>query len=127
MTMTSDDRSRLEYSEVHRNLADPVYKINKFGLRLTTGDALVCGVAWFATFVLARIVAGRRAAADEFEWGPLAALAVGAALAYGLTIMHKVRPELSLENLIKQGGAEFSAYCSAALPDRKWNRQSWKR
>lgn len=120
------NQSELEYSEVHRNLGDPVYIWTKFGMRLTWGDMLLTGLAWFGTFIAFRIVAGRAKSPSDFEWGPLAALAAGLTVAYAISIMHRVRPELSLESLLRQGGAEFSPYCSAALPDKKHSFQSWK-
>ncbi len=124
--MNTSDNTKLEYAEVPRNLADPVYKISKFGLRLTVPDALIVGVAWFGTFVIFRIIAGRATSAGDFQAGPLVALAVGAVVAYSITALHIKRPELSIERAIKQGGADFSSYCSAALVDKKHSRQSWR-
>lgn len=125
--MSEEGQVKLQYSEVHRNLADPVYKINKLGLRLTTTDILVCGVLWFITYLLCRVIGGRLQSPDAFQWGPLVALITGLTAGYALSIMHRLRPELSLEKVITSGGgAEFSPYLSAALTDRKWSRQAWK-
>lgn len=114
----------VDYAEVHRNLADPVYRIRRFGLRLTETDMMVCAAMWYAVWtVIGRMgvgnvsVLGKLFTLDPFA--PLAALLIGA---YGFSIMHLVRPELSLDKLLKRTGGGLASCYAARLPDRdpKW-------
>ncbi len=42
----------VEYAEVHRNLADPVYRLRRFGLRLTETDMLICAALWYGVWTI---------------------------------------------------------------------------
>jgi hypothetical protein len=96
----------LEYVDVHRHLSDPIYRIRFWGIRLMDADLfLLLLAAWgsWSLFVAIGIdkywVLSPALTLDPIGW-----LSILVASAIFISILHKYRPEGSIEEIIKSMG-----------------------
>lgn len=96
----------LEFSTIYGNLGDPIYRIRRYGLRLTTDDLFILVIAGFVAWTV--ILAGGWG--KVWFWSPLLTLdpTLYLAVLFGgavvLSVMHRVRPEGNITEIVRAGG-----------------------
>lgn len=111
----------LEQAVLHRHLGDPIYRIRRFGLMLTDMEiAFSFGVAWAAWtlvyfFGLGQVGIFRSKVLTLDPWAFIATLA---AMLWGISVLHMVRPEATLQTWLTGGGN--AKHFAPSMPDKRW-------
>ncbi len=127
MTMLVDDEP-LEYAVIHRHLADPIYRIRKWGLMLTDTDLFICFVVSFSIWgLIVAVGIGQWSPVGSPLWtlDPLGFLFTLAGMLWGISVLHVARPEAGLGTLLRGGGMPQAF--APTKPDHKWRSSVGRR
>lgn len=115
-----EEEEEIKYAYVHRALGDPVYRFRHFGLLLKDAD--------FFFIIMAGMLSGaavslfglgtfgyRLITLDPFGWISIMVIA-----AYAISIMHSIRPEGNIEEVIRHFGLPKLYAARRPGGDHKW-------
>ncbi len=115
------DDEPLEYAVLHRHLADPVYRIRRFGLMLTDDELFISlGIALGFWMFIAVLGWGQWApfGGELFTLDPVGVLGVLALMLWGISFLHFARPESNFGTFLRAGGVPHSF--APSISDHRW-------
>jgi hypothetical protein len=116
------DEEEILYTNVHRHLADPVFRIKAYGLRLKDSDLFICLISAFVVWALiSSLGLGQVALFTIFTLDPFAMFFTLVVMAYGISFLRGIRPEATPEETLRSGGEPTRYSPVLRRKDRTWS------
>lgn len=115
-----DYSDNIPYSPTYRHLAEPVYRLRWYFIRLTDGDLAIVTLSTVTLMILSDLIGIKHYQVGVFRLDPWGYLLLGLTLTLLISLGHKLRPEGKIELIVRGYVSTKLLVTHTKLGDKFW-------